>query len=67
MVVGELVSKPLVWYVIGVFGVMVEIVEFLVKCTTENSSTTLPTVVANKLDIYFLFASPLRILKDWQS
>ena len=36
VVVGELVSKPLVWYVIGVFGVMVEILEFLVKCTTEN-------------------------------
>ena len=67
VVVGELVSKPLIRYVEGVFEVMVEILEFLVKCTTENSSTTLPTVVANKLDIYFLFASPLRILKDWQS
>ena len=67
VVVGELVSKPLVWYVIGVFGVMVEILEFLVKCTTENSSTTLPTAVANKLHIYFLFVSPLRILKDWKS
>ena len=67
VVVGELVSKPLIRYVEGVFEVMVERLEFLVKCTTENSSTTLPTVVANKLDIYFLFASPLRILKDWQS
>ena len=67
VVVGELVSKPLAEYVEGVSKVMVEILEFLVKCSAEKSSTTLPTVVASKLHINFSFVLPLRILKDWQS
>ena len=51
VVVGELVSKPLAEYVEGEFEAMVEILEFLVKCSTKTSSTTLPSVVANKLHI----------------
>ena len=67
VVVDELVLKPLAEYVEGVFEVMVETLEFLVKCSTEKSSTRLPTVVASKLHINFSFVSSLRILKDWQS
>ena len=67
VVVDELDSKPLAEYVEGVFEVMVEILEFLVKCSAEKSSTRLPTVVASKSHINFSFVSSLRILKDWQS
>ena len=65
VVVGGLVSKPLVEYVEREFEAMVEILGFLVKCSAEKSSTTLPAVVANKLHINFPFVSPLRILNDW--
>lgn len=67
VVVGELVSKPFAEYVEREFEAIAETLEFLVKCSAEKSSTTLPAVVANILHINFPFVSLLRILNDWQS